>query len=134
MNAMGRRLRALRSHNRGFTLIELLVVLAIVALLLTIAAPRFFGSMEVAKETVLIDNLKTVRRTIDQFHGDTGRYPTDLDELVSRKYLRAAPIDPFTESAASWRLIAPEGGAEGLMDIKSSAQGTTRDGKALQDL
>ena len=120
--------------RRGFTLIELLVVMAIVALLLTIAAPRFFGSIDVAKETVLIDNLKTVRTTIDQFHGDTGRYPKDLNELVMRKYLRAAPVDPFTESAVTWRLIPPEGGAEGVMDIKSSAQGNARDGRALQDL
>ena len=115
-------------------MIELLVVLAIVALLLTIATPRFLGSVDVAKETVLIDNLKTVRATIDQFHGDTGRYPKDLDELVARKYLRTAPVDPFTESAATWRLISPEDGAEGIMDIKSSAQGAARDGRALQDL
>jgi general secretion pathway protein G len=120
--------------RRGFTLIELLVVLAIVALLLTIAAPRYFGSIEVAKQTVLIDNLKSLRAVIDQFHGDTGRYPKDLDELVARRYLRAAPVDPFTESTATWRLIPPEGGAEGVMNIKSGAQGTLRDGRALQDL
>ena len=122
------------ASRRGFTLIELLVVLAIVALLLTIATPRFLGSVDVAKDTVLIDNLKTVRATIDQFHGDTGRYPKDLDELVARKYLRTAPVDPFTESATTWRLIPPEGGPDGVMDIKSSAQGAARDGRALQDL
>lgn len=120
--------------RQGFTLIELLVVLAIVALLLTIASPRYFGSIEVAKETVLIDNLKSLRGVIDQFHNDTGRYPKDLDELVARRYLRSAPVDPFTESAATWRLIPPEGGAEGVMNIKSGAQGTSRDGRALQDL
>jgi len=123
-----------RAARSGFTLIELLVVLAIVALLLTIAAPRYFGSIEVARETVLIDSLKTVRTTIDQFHGDTGRYPKDLDELVVRKYLRAAPVDPMTESSATWRLVAPEGGAEGVMDIKSGAQGVARDGRPLSEL
>jgi general secretion pathway protein G len=126
--------KAPRGQRRGFTLIELLVVLAIVALLMTIAAPRYLGSIEVAKETVLIDNLKTVRTTIDQFHGDMGRYPKDLDELVARKYLRAAPFDPFTESAVTWRLIAPENGTEGVMDIKSIAPGITRDGRLLQEL
>ena len=123
-----------RAARSGFTLIELLVVLAIVALLLTIAAPRYFGSIEVARETVLIDSLKTVRTTIDQFHGDTGRYPKDLDELVVRRYLRAAPVDPFTESSATWRLVAPDGAAEGVMDIKSGAQGIARDGRPLNDL
>jgi general secretion pathway protein G len=125
---------AMRSAGRGFTLIELLVVLSIVALLLTIAAPRYFGSMETAKETVLIDNLRSVRTTIEQFHGDTGRYPKDLDELVTRRYLRAPPIDPFTESSTTWQLIAPADGAEGVMDLRSGADGTTRDGRTLQSL
>lgn len=121
-------------RSSGFTLIELLVVLAIVALLLTIAAPRYFGSIDAAKETILIDNLRTTRTTIEQFHGDTGRYPKDLDELVARKYLRAAPVDPFTESSTTWRVIPPEGEAAGIVDIKSTASGITRDGRPLHEL
>ncbi|HEU4845145.1 MAG TPA: type II secretion system protein, partial [Burkholderiaceae bacterium] len=36
----------------GFTLIELLVVLAIVALMLTLAVPRYFPSIDKSKEIV----------------------------------------------------------------------------------
>lgn len=109
------------------------MVLAIVALLLTIAAPRFVGSVEAARETVLVENLAAVRRTIDAFHADTGRYPKDLAELVTRKYLHAAPVDPYTESAATWQLVAPEDGV-GVADIRSGAAGSTRDGRPLQEL
>jgi general secretion pathway protein G len=125
-----------RLHSlSGFTLIELLVVLAIVALLLTLAAPRYFGSIETSKEVVLRENLRTVRATLEQFHADTGRYPQSLDELVERKYLRALPIDPFTESSATWRIVAPEGAVQGaVFDLKSGAAGVARDGKPLSEL
>jgi len=130
-----RALASVPRRDAGFTLIELLVVLAIIALLLTLAAPRYFGSIEVAKEAVLRENLKNVRATIDQFHADTGAYPKTLDELVERKYLRALPIDPFTESAATWQAIAPDADrSEGVFDIRSGADGATRDGKPLSEL
>jgi len=121
--------------RRGFTLIELLVVLAIVALLLTLAVPRYFGSLETAKEVVLRDNLRTVRTTIGQFYSDTNRYPQTLDELVERKYLRALPVDPYTESGSTWLIVPPESTeAGGVRDLKSSATGTTREGKPLSEL
>jgi general secretion pathway protein G len=94
VNAPGRRLR-----GQGFTLIELLVVLSIIALLLTLAVPRYFNSIDVAKEAVLRENLHLVRETIDKFYADKGRYPESLDELVSEKYLRALPYDPITGSS-----------------------------------
>ncbi|MFZ4536460.1 type II secretion system protein [Propionivibrio sp.] len=130
-------------HNRrerliggGFTLIELLVVLSIIALLLTLAMPRYFNSIDTAKEAVLSENLHLVRETIDKFYADKGRYPESLEELVSEKYLRSLPHDPVTGSASTWIIIAPETpGAKGnVYDIKSGASGTTRDGKSLGDL
>ena len=92
----------------GFTLIELLIVLAIVALMLTLAVPRYFQSIDVSKETVLQDNLRITRETIDKFYGDTGHYPKSLDELVEKKYLRALPVDPITESDTTWVIVPPE--------------------------
>jgi general secretion pathway protein G len=75
--------------TKGFTLIELLVVLGIVALMLTLAVPRYFPSVDKSKETILADNLRNVRQVIDQYYGDTGRYPDSLEQLVEKKYLRA---------------------------------------------
>ncbi|TWO79996.1 type II secretion system protein [Denitratisoma oestradiolicum] len=119
----------------GFTLIELLVVLAIIAVLLTIAVPRYFHSVDRSKDVVLIENLRVVRETIDKFYGDTGRYPESLEELVERKYLRSLPRDPVTDRDDSWVLLPPEGDAKGnIYDVKSGATGQTQDGKAYKDL
>lgn len=120
--------------QRGFTLIELLVVLGIIALLLTLAVPRYFPSVDSARETILADNLRSTRATIDQYYGDTGRYPDTLEQLVEKKYLRAAPIDPITESSTTWVLVPPEDGSKGgVADLKSGAPGNDRHGKPYAD-
>jgi general secretion pathway protein G len=119
---------------RGFTLIELLVVLGIVALMLTLAVPRYFPSVDKSKEVVLADNLRNLRGLIDQYYGDTGRYPDSLDQLVEKKYLRALPRDPVTESDTTWIIIPPEDGLKGgVYDIKSGAPGNDRSGKPYAD-
>lgn len=119
---------------RGFTLIELLVVLGIVALLLTLAVPHYFPSLDKAKETVLADNLRNLRATIDQFHGDTGRYPDSLEQLVDKRYLRAMPIDPITDSSSTWLIVAPPDGTPGqVYDVKSGAPGTAHSGTLFAD-
>jgi general secretion pathway protein G len=118
----------------GFTLIELLVVLGIVALLLTLAVPRFFPSIDGAKETILADNLRNTRAVIDQFYSDTGRYPDSLEQLVEKKYLRALPLDPIAESTVSWIVVPPDDGSKGgVYTIKSGAPGNDRSGKPYLD-
>ena len=117
----------------GFTLIEMLVVMAIVALLLTIALPRYFGSLDKSKDIALQENLKVLRITLDRFYADKGRYPDTLDELVEQKYLRAVPIDPITESARTWILIpAKDADTKGIADIKSGAAGIAKEGRAYE--
>ena len=120
--------------TKGFTLIELLVVLGIVALMLTLAVPRYFPSIDKSKEVVLADNLRNVRNVIDQYYGDTGRYPDSLEQLVEKKYLRALPVDPVTNSETTWVIIPPEDGAKGgVYNIKSGAPGNDRSGKPYAD-
>lgn len=117
--------------TRGFTLIELIVVMAIVATLLTIAAPRYFQSLERSREAALKQTLSVTRDAIDKYHGDTGRYPQSLDELVAQRYLRAAPFDPIAESDRRWIVIPPanDAGTRGaLFDVRSGAQGSSLDG------
>lgn len=81
-----------RKRARGFTLIELVIVMAIIALLLTLAAPRYFSSLERSKETVLRSNLAAMRDALDKFYSDTGKYPDTLEVLVEKKYLRSMPV------------------------------------------
>jgi general secretion pathway protein G len=120
--------------RRGFTLIELLVVLGIVALLLTLAVPRFFPSIDSAKDTILADNLRNTRAVIDQYYADTGRYPDSLEQLVEKKYLRNIPVDPVADSSSAWILVPPEDATKGsVYSIKSGAPGNDRNGKPYSD-
>jgi general secretion pathway protein G len=117
----------------GFTLIELLVVLAVIATLLTIALPRYFSSLEKSREAVLQQNLALLRETLDKYHADTGKYPAALDELVRARYLRNMPLDPITESNATWVSIPPaQPEMGGVYDVRSGAEGVARDGREYQ--
>lgn len=116
-------------------MIELLVVLAVIALLLTLALPRYFNSIDTAKEVTLAENLRVTRETIDKFYANTGRYPLSLAELVEKKYLRALPLDPITESTTTWIIVPPDDPAKGnVYSINSAAPGITRSGKPFSAL
>jgi general secretion pathway protein G len=118
----------------GFTLVELLVVMAIIATLLTLAVPRYFGSVDKSKEAVLKQDLATLRDSVDKYYGDIGRYPDSLDDLVSKRYLRNVPVDPITESNATWVLVPPGDPGKGIVyDVKSGAQGRATDGSSYGD-
>jgi general secretion pathway protein G len=114
--------------KKGFTLIELLVVMAIIGILLTIAVPRYFHSVERSKEAVLRENLALTRQALDKYFGDNGKYPDNLEDLVAKKYLRTLPYDPITESTSTWEVIAPDTAEKGaIYDIKSGAPGKALD-------
>ena len=115
----------------GFTLIEMLVVMAIMATLLAIAAPRYFDSLERAKEAALRSDLRILREALDKFHADTGTWPRQLDNLVAAHYLREVPPDPVTGVATTWQSIGnPDGVTSGVYDVHSGASGAARDGTA----
>jgi general secretion pathway protein G len=115
---------------RGFTLIELLVVLAIIATLLSIVVPRYFGSVTKAQEATLRENLYITRDSIDKYFADNGRYPDALSDLVERRYLRELPIDPLTDSDSAWQLVPPADPSKGkVFNIRSAAEGRGQNGK-----
>jgi general secretion pathway protein G len=123
------------AKQSAFTLIELIIVLAILALLITIAVPRYFSHIERTKEATLKQDLVIMRDAIDKFHGDKGRYPESLEELVTLRYIRSVPLDPITESAGTWKLVPPtDSDAKGAVyDVKSGAEGKGLDGKPFAD-
>ena len=115
-------------RHRGFTLIELLVVMAVLAVLASLVAPRYMDKIDTARETVLRQDLVGMRTAIDQFYRDQARYPQTLDELVTKRYLRAIPVDPVTDSAATWIVVPPKDGSKAVFDVKSGARQRARDG------
>ena len=124
----------LKQAQRGFTLIELMVVMAIVSVLLAIAVPIYQKSIIRAKESVLRNNLFTIRTMIDEYTLDKQKAPESLQDLVSEGYLRQVPQDPMTNSDQTWRLVmedSPVGGTSsspGIFDVKSGSDKTALDG------
>ena len=113
----------------GFTLIELLVVMTIIAVLLTIAVPRYFRALENSRETVLRQDLSTLREAIDKHYGDYGQYPDSLAALVERKYIRAVPVDPMTKSSEGWQpVVSEDPDHPGIRDLHSGAPGNGGNG------
>lgn len=124
------------SRPRGFTLIELIVVMAIVALLASIAAPRYFNSLQKGRETALLQSLTVMRDAVDQFAADKGRYPESLQELADARYLREVPEDPLTGSRDSWVELPPPTDMQAsgrVWDVRSGAAGRSADGRLYAD-
>ena len=114
-------------NKRGFTLVELMVVLTVIALLLSVVVPDYVGRMKRAEEAVLQENLTVMRDALDKHYADAGSYPGSLDDLVSKRYLRAIPKDPFTQSASSWVPVPPADPKKGgVFDVHSAAKGYER--------
>lgn len=114
---------------KGFTLFELLAVMVIMSVLASIAVPSYQRSQIKSRESVLAEDLYQMRRTIDAFFADNGRYPDDLQELQSQKYLRSLPVDPFTRVADSWSCVPPEPSDDGKL-----AEGSCFDVRSGSDL
>lgn len=121
--------RAGRTATHGFTLIELLIVMAIIGTLLSIAVPRYFHSLQHARETVLKQDLSILREAIDKYNADLNQYPEKLQDLADKHYVREIPVDPFTKLADSWTLTpSDDPDHAGIKDLHSAAEGTASDG------
>jgi len=133
--------------EKGFTLLELLVVMTIIGILAAIAVPALKNSPQKGREAALREDLFTFRSCLDQFHGDKGHYPPDLQTLVADGYIRKIPVDPITKSDSTWVIVKEEvpegteagGGAEGagsdttpdepgIIDVHSGSKDKALDG------
>jgi general secretion pathway protein G len=117
-----------RQNDRGgFTLIELMIVMAIITILVGMAVPIYQKSILRAKESVLRNNLFTMRTQVDEFTYDKQKAPQTLQELVSEGYLRSVPVDPITGSADSWKIIMEDASSTasqaqpGIFDVRSGS-------------
>ncbi len=126
-------------RDGGFTLIELMVVMAIITILAGIGVASYTNSITRSKEAVLREDLFRMRDALDQYYADKAKYPSSLDDLVQEKYLRAIPVDPFTQSKDSWQTEMSEpdpsnpADAPGIANVKSGAEGTSFEGVAYAE-
>ena len=120
--------------RRGFTFVELMIVMAIIAVLLSVAIPIYSRSITRAKESVLKNNLFTLRTVIDEYTYDKQKAPQTLQDLVTSGYLRQVPMDPITSSADSWKIIQEDASntvnqqEPGIFDVRSGSDQTSLEG------
>jgi general secretion pathway protein G len=119
----------------GFTFIEMLLVLAFMSLLAGLVTTVAGQKIRQSKESALREDLHILRKAIDDYRADNGRYPEQLKDLADKRYLRAVPQDPFTESVESWRMLASqeEGQAHGIADVHSGSDDKSVDGENYSD-
>jgi general secretion pathway protein G len=122
-------------NQRGFSLLELMIVMFIMIILISVALPAYNGTVRHAEETVLKDDLVQMRKLIDQYAADKGKLPKSLEDLVKDKYLREIPYDPVFKEA-KWDEKQGEDpndkdGGQGLIDVKSFAEGEDSSGIAF---
>jgi general secretion pathway protein G len=125
--------------ERGFTLIELMIVMSLIVILASIGLAIYTNSVTKAKESVLKEDLFRMRDAIDQYYSDKAKYPSSLQDLVSEKYLRSIPVDPFTNSADTWREVPAEPDPTnptiqpGVYDVRSGSELKALDGTNYSD-
>ena len=124
----------IRSGKRGFTMIELMIVMAVVTILVSIAVPFYQKSIMRSKESVLRNNLFTIRTVIDEYTFDKKKAPQTLQDLVTEGYLRAVPVDPITGSDSTWKTIMEDAVSmvdqtePGIFDVRSGSDKISLEG------
>lgn len=125
-------------EQKGFSLLELMIAMFIMIILISVALPTYRYTVQHARETVLKENLYQMRKAIDQFAADKGKYPQSVDDLIEQKYLRERPVDPVNDNSTEWEQVMgddpnnPDGG-QGMVDVKSLAEGEDTDGKKFKE-
>jgi general secretion pathway protein G len=129
--------RARRNRSRGFTLIELMIVISIIMILLSLALPAYHQSIVRARESVLKQNLFSLRSVISQYTLDKQKAPQTLEDLVSGGYFKQIPNDPMTGRSDSWTIeeetdviISVDQKDPGIYDVHSGSTAVGSDGTA----
>jgi len=125
-----------RNRGRGFTLIELMIVISVMLILMSFAIPAYNQSVLRAKESVLRQNLFTLRSLISQYTLDKQKAPQSLDDLVQAGYIKQIPVDPMTGKNDTWTvdqedtLMSIDQQDTGISDVHSGASQVSSDGTA----
>jgi len=123
-------------RDHGFTLVEMVIVFTLIGILVGLALPQYQNAVKKARESVLKETLFQLRKLIDQYCTDKGKYPASLQALVEENYLRKIPQDPITGKSDAWVEIKEQpavdelepGQSFGVVDVHSSSEDKSLDG------
>ncbi len=127
------------SRTSGFTLMEMMIVMVLIVILAGIGLSVYGNSVQRAKEATLKEDLFRMRDAIDQYYADKNKYPGSLEDLVTEKYMRAVPQDPFTQSTDTWQTTMSDpdpsnpSQQSGISNVKSGSEQTGLDGSRYAD-
>lgn len=137
MNQAIARRRLSAPSEWGFSLLELVIAMFILVILISVAVPTYRNSVQHAREVVLQENLFQMRRAIDQYTADKERLPQSLQDLVDSNYFKEIPVDPITEEREWNEIVGDDPNSteaeQGLVDVKSLAEGNDSAGKKYSD-
>jgi len=131
---MEQRIQSGERRRRGYTLVEIIIVLTIISILVSLAVPVYQKALVRTRESVLRNNLFTLRTVIDEFTYDKQKAPQSLEDLVREGYLRQIPEDPITGSTQSWKVIMEDAltmvsqTEPGIFDVRSGSDKTSLEG------
>jgi len=128
--------REYQSMRKGFTLIEVMIVFTLIGILVAMGIPQFKYAVKRAREATLKENLFIMRKLLNQYCTDKGKYPESLETLVEEEYLMKIPKDPITKSAETWievkEILTEEeflnGETPGVEDVHSGSEEISLDG------
>lgn len=118
----------------AFTLVEMIIVMTIVSILVSMAVPMYQKSILRTRESVLRNNLFTLRQVIDEYTYDKQKAPQSLQDMVTDGYLRQIPEDPITGSNQTWKVIMEDALTSvnqtepGIFDVRSGSDKTSLEG------
>lgn len=123
-------------NQKGFTLIEMIIVFTLIGILVGLGLPQYKYATKKARESVLKENLFQMRKLIDQYYSDKGKYPASLQTLVDEKYIRSIPVDPMTGSSETWKEVRETPAEDeltpgmelGIVDVHSGSEEKGIDG------
>lgn len=103
-------MKIINTSKKGFTLIELLIVIAVIAILIGIALPRFKGIQDEGNIAKAKGELRTLQTAVESYYiHNANVYPAAITNLTAAAtkpvIVTTIPDDPFAAAATDYTYV-----------------------------